>query len=59
MDQDYSTKFESTRDKVSAEEWKARVDLAACSNGMRCCDCSMPRTGIPAIRRTGIEAGKK
>ncbi len=26
----YSTQFESVREKVTAEEWQARVDLAAC-----------------------------
>jgi len=30
MGQNYSTRFESMRDKVCAEEWAARVDLAAC-----------------------------
>ena len=30
MGQNYSTRFESVRDKVSAEEWQTRVDLAAC-----------------------------
>ena len=26
----YATDFKSIRDEVSAEEWQARVDLAAC-----------------------------
>ena len=26
----YATDFKSIRDQVSAEEWQARVDLAAC-----------------------------
>ena len=26
----YATNFKSVRDEVSAEEWQARVDLAAC-----------------------------
>ena len=26
----YETNFRSIRDEVSAEEWQARVDLAAC-----------------------------
>lgn len=30
MDQNYSTQFESVRGKVSAGEWEARVNLAAC-----------------------------
>jgi ribulose-5-phosphate 4-epimerase/fuculose-1-phosphate aldolase len=30
MSLNYSTQFESVRDKVSAQEWQARVDLAAC-----------------------------
>jgi len=30
MSTHYSTQFESVRDKVSPEEWQARLDLAAC-----------------------------
>lgn len=30
MPPNYSTQFESVRENVSAEEWQARVDLAAC-----------------------------
>lgn len=30
MDQNYATRFESVRGKVSAAEWESRVDLAAC-----------------------------
>jgi ribulose-5-phosphate 4-epimerase/fuculose-1-phosphate aldolase len=30
MPLNYSTQFDSVHDKVSAEEWQARVDLAAC-----------------------------
>jgi ribulose-5-phosphate 4-epimerase/fuculose-1-phosphate aldolase len=30
MSPNYSTQFESVREKVSPEEWQARVDLAAC-----------------------------
>lgn len=30
MSFNFSTQFESVREKVSAEEWQARVDLAAC-----------------------------
>jgi hypothetical protein len=30
MVQNYATRFENVHDKVSAEEWEARVDLAAC-----------------------------
>ena len=30
MSPNYSTQFESVRDRVSPEEWQARVDLAAC-----------------------------
>ena len=32
----YSTDFKSVRDTVSAEEWQARVDLAACYRLMDC-----------------------
>jgi ribulose-5-phosphate 4-epimerase/fuculose-1-phosphate aldolase len=34
----------------------ARAAPTACWNGRRCCGCSTPRTGIPAIRRIGIDA---
>jgi len=30
MSSNYSTQFESVHERVSAEEWQARVDLAAC-----------------------------